>query len=370
MNAIKRVLIVGSGIGGATAAFALRKVGVDVHCIDIKPETPVAGSGICMLHNAMRALTGLGLAEPCLDNGYRFDKFRQFNSAGELLVTNPAPPSCGIRRPELARILESAAEGAGAILDRGLTVESLVNREEGVDVRFSDGREATYDLVIAADGVYSKLREQVFGTDCSPRFAGQSVWRFNAPRPAEIDAFCLYRTPTGHTVGSFPTSQDSCYIFYLENSKEPLRIPEGEAHFMIRERLEEYTAPAIRESLELVTDAKQVIFRPLDITLVPAPWHRQRVVLLGDAAHAPTPHMTSGGGMAIEDAVVLAECIAATSTAKAALELYSNRRYERCKTICDASLQLCRFEQEGALANRDKSAALLLQTYHYLGNPI
>ncbi|MBD8577140.1 FAD-dependent monooxygenase [Pseudomonas syringae] len=370
MNEIKRVLIVGSGIGGATAAYALRRVGVDVHCIDIKTETPMVGSGICMLHNAMRAMASLDLAQACLDSGYHFDAFRQFDSAGQLLRTNPAPPSCGIRRPELARILETAAEGAGAIFDRGLTVQSLVNRAEGVDVRFSDGREATYDLVVAADGVYSRLRQQLFGTDCSPRFAGQSVWRFNAPRPAEVDAFCLFRTASGRTVGAFPTSQESCYIFYLENSPEPLRVPEADAHLLIRERLSEFTAPAIRASLECVTQPRQVIFRPLDITLVPAPWHRERVVLLGDAAHAPTPHMTSGGGMAIEDAVVLADCIAATQSGQAALELYSNRRYERCKTICDASLQLCRNEQQDPLGNREKSAALLLSTYQFLGQPI
>lgn len=367
MNEIKTVLIVGSGIGGATAAYALRRIGVDVHCIDIKTETPLVGSGICLLHNALRAMGTLSLAEQCLDSGYRFDAFRQFDAAGHLLCSNSAPPSCGIRRPELARIVETAAAGAGAIFDRGVTVDRLVNRPEGVDVYFSNGRQATYDLVVAADGVYSSIRQQIFGGHYNPAFAGQSVWRFNAVRPVEVDGFCLFRTQTGKTVGSFPTGQNSCYIFYSENSKDPLRIPESEAHLMIRERLLEFTAPALVASLEQVTKPRQVIFRPLDITLVPAPWHRERVVLLGDAAHAPTPHMTSGGGMAIEDAVVLAECITSTQSANAALGLYSNRRFERCKTIYGASLQLCRNEQQDPIGNREKSAALLLKTYQYLG---
>jgi len=370
MSQVKRVLIVGSGIGGATAAYALRRAGVDVHCIDIKPGIPSAGSGICLLHNTVRALDMIGLAEPCLDSGMRFDAFRQFDSSGQLLRSDPAPPSCGIRRPELARILESAAQGAGAVLDKGLTIEHLDDRGDCVEVKFSDGREATYDLVVAADGAYSKLRDQVFGTECRPHFAGQSVWRFNAPRPAQIDGFCLYRSPTGKTVGSFPTSENSCYLFYLENSVEPLRVQEDQASAMIRERLAEYTAPAVLEALEQVTDAKQVIFRPLDITLVPAPWYRGRVVLIGDAAHSPTPHMTSGGGMAIEDAVVLADCVSKTQSVNEALAMYSERRFERCKIICDASLQLCRFEQEDPLRNREKSAALLLKTYQYLGQPI
>lgn len=367
---VARVLIVGSGVGGATAAYALRRVGVDVHCIDIKPETPTAGSGICLLHNTLRALEMIDLVEPCLDVGMGFEVVRQFDSAGQSLHSSAVPASCGIRRPELARILESAATGAGALLEKGLTVESLVDRGDGVEVTFSDGREATYDLVIASDGAYSNLRGQLFGPEVAPRFAGQSVWRFNAPRPAQIDGFCLYRSPTGKTVGSFPTSQDSCYLFYLEKSTEPLRIPGDQAHILIRERLAEYTAPAVMESLEQVTDPSQVIFRPLEVTLVPAPWHRGRVVLLGDAAHAPTPQMTSGGGMAIEDAVVLAECLIGADSVEEALMTYSQRRFERCKTIWDASLQLCRYEQEDAIKNREKSTALLLKTYRYLEQPI
>jgi 2-polyprenyl-6-methoxyphenol hydroxylase-like FAD-dependent oxidoreductase len=126
----------------------------------------------------------------------------------------------------------------------------------------------------------------------------------------------------------------------------------------------------VREALAQVTEAKQVIYRPLDITLVPAPWHRGRVVLLGDAAHAPTPQMTSGGGLAIEDAVVLAECLATTGSAREALETYSKRRFDRAKTIWDASLQLCLYEQDDPVGNKDRSAALLLQTYQFLGQPI
>lgn len=91
MNEIKRVLIVGSGIGGATAAYALRRVGIDVHCIDIKPESSSAGSGICLLHNTLRALDMIGLAQPCLESGMRFESFLQFDSAGQLLRSNPAP---------------------------------------------------------------------------------------------------------------------------------------------------------------------------------------------------------------------------------------------------------------------------------------
>ncbi|RQR85290.1 FAD-binding protein [Burkholderia sp. Bp9012] len=367
---VKRVLIVGTGIGGATAAVTLARQGFDVHCIDIKPERPTAGAGICLLHNTMRALETLGLADACRESGMAFAVFREFDASGQLQHVHPAPPSCGIRRPELARILETAAEDSGAVLEKGVTVQDLTDRGDRVDVQFSDGRLASYDLVVAADGVYSELRKRVFGTDYEPRFAGQSVWRFNAPRPEQADGFCLYRTLTGKVLGIFPTSRESCYMFYLESSREPLRIAPEHSHVLIRERLAEFDAPAIRDALDLITESSQVIFRPLDITLVPTPWHRGRVVLLGDAAHAPTPQMTSGAGMAVEDAVVLTECLAGSASAEEALAGYDQRRFERVKRIYDASLQLCLNEQEDSIGNKDRSAALLLETYRYLGQPI
>lgn len=370
MKSAQRVLVVGCGIGGATLAYALRRHDLDVHCIDIKPSTPTAGAGICLLHNAMRALGTIDLAQPCLDSGLPFQVFKQYDATGQLLASNPAPPGCGMKRPELARILEGAAERAGARLDKGVTVSQLVDRGACVDVTFSDGREASYDLVVAADGAYSKLRERVFGPGIGVHFAGQSAWRFNAPRPAEVDGFCLYRSADGRrTVGALPTSRETCYLFFLENSAEHLHMPDDQLHVLLRERLAGFTAPVIRDSLAHLTEPAQASFRPFDITLAPAPWHRGRVVLIGDAAHSPTPQMTSGGGMAIEDAVVLAECLAQHATVEAALNAHSARRFDRVKTVYDASLQLCLNEQK-PIPDPGLAAKLLLQTYQYLGQPM
>ncbi|MCK9511374.1 MAG: FAD-dependent monooxygenase [Pigmentiphaga sp.] len=365
----QRILVVGAGIGGATAAYTLSRAGHDVDCIEIKPQPVMAGTGICLLHNTLSALRAIGLEAPCLEYGFPFQVFRQFTSAGEPVMNSPAPPACGIRRVDLARVLETAAADAGAKLRRGTSVAQLDNTPERVVATLNDGTKKEYDLVIAADGAYSKTRAAVFGRECEARFAGQSVWRFNARRPAEIDGFCLYRTPDGkRVVGSFPTSPNDCYIFYLENSSEHMHLPADSMDALLRERLSEFRAPAIQEALAGVERPEQVVFRPLDITLVPRPWHRHRVALLGDAAHAPTPQMTSGGGMAIEDAVVMAQCLEGAESMAEALEGYCERRFDRCKTIYDASLQLCLWEQE-AVPNPPRSAELLLKTYQFLGQP-
>jgi 2-polyprenyl-6-methoxyphenol hydroxylase-like FAD-dependent oxidoreductase len=370
MNKAKRVLVVGSGIGGATAAYALAQAGVETHCIDIQPTRSTVGSGICLLHNTMRALSEIGLAEPCLGSGLKFEVFKQHDAAGKLLMSNPTPPGIGIRRPELARILETAASEAGATMERGLTADTVDDRGGRVEVRFSDGREAAYDLVVAADGAYSKLREQFFGPEHRVWFAGQSAWRFNAPRPPEVDGFCLYRSRDGkRTVGALPTSKEACYLFFLENSAQHMHWPDDQLDVLVRERLAEFTAPVIQDSLAQVTTPQQVLVRPFDVTLVQAPWHRGRIVMLGDSAHSPTPQMTSGGGMAIEDAVVLAQCVRDLPDVEEAMVSYSKRRFERVSTVWHASLQLCKYEQE-PVPNPQRSAALLLQTYQYLGQPM
>ena len=370
MSDVKRVLIVGAGIGGATAAYTLRRVGIEVHCVELKPQSSAIGTGICLLHNTMRALGMIGLADACQEKGQSLEFFRQFDAAGRPVAANPTPPGIGIKRPDLAHILESAATAAGAVLEHGLTVEELHDRGNVVEVVFNDGRRAEYDLVVAADGAYSAVRSKVFGPQYAPEFAGQSAWRFSAPRPEEHDGFFLFRNARGAGLGAIPTSKETCYLFFLENSDQHLRMPDEKLDVMMKERLTEYTAPLVRTALEQVTKPEQVMFRPFDVRLMPGHWHKGRVLLIGDAAHSPTPQLTSGGGMAIEDAVVLAECLSAPGSAAQVLEAFSERRIPRVKRVWEASRQLCRYERDDPIGNAQAATALLLDTYRFLGEPM
>lgn len=370
MSDVKRVLVVGAGIGGAMTAYTLARAGIKTHCVEIAPKSSAAGTGICLLQNTMRAMRQVGLDEHCLEFGQQIDHFRQFDAAGKQISENPTAPGIGIKRPDLAHVIEGAAVAAGATIDYNTSVTALDDVGDCVRVSFSNGTVGEYDIVVGADGGYSKIRRMVFGPEYDAEFVGQSCWRFSAPRLPEHDGFWLFRHK-GAGVGAIPTSKEGCYLFILENSDKPLHMPEDQLDVLLKERLAEYTAPLIRLALEQLTSPKQVLFRPFDTRLMPGPWwHKGRVVLLGDAAHAPTPQLTSGGGMAIEDAVVLAECLAAPGTAMQALEAYSTRRIPRVKRVWESSYQISRWEREDPVGNAQKTASLLLETYKFLGEPM
>ena len=136
---------------------------------------------------------------------------------------------------------------------------------------------------------------------------------------------------------------------------------------LMAERLAAFSAPLMRAAAESITDGN-LTYRPFDILLMPTPWHRGRVVLIGDAAHSLTPQMTSGGGLALEDAVVLSRLVASGRPIPDVLDEFSACRFPRVKQVYDASLQICRWEQ---MAEYDRSlmSKLMGETHAFLAGP-
>jgi 2-polyprenyl-6-methoxyphenol hydroxylase-like FAD-dependent oxidoreductase len=114
--------------------------------------------------------------------------------------------------------------------------------------------------------------------------------------------------------------------------------------------------------------SRHISFRPIDHVVLPAPWHQGRVVLLGDAAHALTPQLTSGGGMAIEDAVVLCEELDAHTDVEAALDAYGTRRAGRVRPIYEHSLAICKAEQDPAIPD-EQTVGIMMNGYALLAQP-
>jgi 2-polyprenyl-6-methoxyphenol hydroxylase-like FAD-dependent oxidoreductase len=356
MNTTQKILIVGGGIAGMVAAVALRQKEVDVEIVEVNPKWDVYGVGIIQLANALRALASVGLAEQALAAGFPMDTLSFYDHEGHLLYSIPQPQLAGPRypssnaltRPRLHKLLQDAVRQAGVPVRVGVTVSELEQRDDAVEATFTDLTTGRYDLVIGADGIRSLVRSLVFGRQYQPSYAGQVCWRYNVPRPPEVDNFQMFLGPSGNKAGFVPLAPDLMYILLTDKQPEVNgswpRIPEERLAEVFRKRLMEFGGPVATIRDTYITDSSKVVLRPFETILVPPPWYRGRVVLIGDAAHAMTAHIAQGAAMAIEDAVVLAEELANQPTLLKALDGYMERRYERCKTLVDISSALCKGE--------------------------
>jgi 2-polyprenyl-6-methoxyphenol hydroxylase-like FAD-dependent oxidoreductase len=367
-----RVVVIGGGIAGLSTAAGMARHGVEVDVVEVGPPQESTGAGISLLGNALRALDELHLADPCLEDGYGFDTIDIVDGDGNILMSDrpprtfrpDRPASCGILRSKLYNVLAQGATARGARLRYETTVTSLAQDGNGVDVTLSNGEEIRADLVVAADGTYSSTRASVFGDALVPEYAGQGAWRITFPRPAELQGLVLMRNRAGQAGGAIPLSENSCYVFILENTSGRVRMRDDQLKELMAERLAGFSAPLMAAAAASLGDAS-VTYRPFDIMLMPKPWHRGRVVLIGDAAHSLTPQMTSGGGLALEDSVVLSRLVGTGPSIPDVLDEFSAARYPRVKQVYDASLQICQWEQ---LAEYDRSLMqqLMGQTHAFL----
>jgi 2-polyprenyl-6-methoxyphenol hydroxylase-like FAD-dependent oxidoreductase len=223
-------------------------------------------------------------------------------------------------------------------LQLGLSATALVADSDRVQVRFSNGSTAEYSLVVGADGTYSATRQMVLPDAPAPAFTGQAVWRYNLPRPANLDALHVYNGPVG--AGLVPIGRELMYMYLTTPEPTNPRYPREGLAAVMRSKTAQ-CAPAIHQLAEQITDDNEVVYRPLESLLVEGPWHHGRTVLLGDAAHATTPHLGQGAGMAIEDSLVLADELARHEDVESAFHAYRARRFERCAYIVRQSLAIC-----------------------------
>lgn len=340
------ILVIGGGIGGLTSAIALRAKGFTVEIIERDPNWSVYGVGIIQQSNVVRAMAQLGLIDEYLDAGFGFDHVEVFLPNGQSVAKIPTPklvpryPSnVGIGRRALHKILGDRTKHAGAVIRLGITASQLEDDGSGVTVRFSDGTQGRYDLVVGADGLYSTTREQIFPNAPRPEFTGQSVWRYNFPRPADVTGLCAYEGPIG--IGLVPLSQALMYMYVTTPEPGNPRYERKTLAQSMRIKLAGVPAPVMSALAAQITDDDEVVYKPLEWLFLEGEWHKGRVVLLGDAVHATTPHLGQGAGMAIEDSIVLAEELARADSPQQAFVAFRKRRFERCAYIVEASRAIC-----------------------------
>ena len=370
MTAIRTALVAGGGIGGLTAAAALAQQGIAVDLVEIQDVMTIYGVGIIQPNNTLRALAKIGVAQACVGAGAPYPGWRIYDAHGAVLMDAPSgseaapeyPPNNGITRPILHQILTTAAKSAGAHISYGESIADLTDDGEGVDVRFTSGATARYDLVIGCDGLYSTMRRRLFGNGSEPEFTGQGVWRYNLPRPASMEWGELYEGPDSK-VGFVPLSPSLMYMLIVTAEPGNPRFERSTLADEMRMRLRSYTG-IVAELAHLITDPDEVVYRPLEALLLPDPWMKGRVIVIGDAAHGTTPHLAQGAAMAIEDAVLLGELMGRDAPVNGLLREFMDRRFTRSKFVVDSSRQIGIWEMQGwqGISNPDAHPGALLHS--------
>ena len=348
MSKTKKILIVGAGIGGQSAAIGLKKAGFDVDVVELQPEFNVYGVGIIQQANALRALDAIGVADETMRRGFPYGKIKLCLPHGVQIGEAGTPPigrfpsHNGISRKILHEVLLEEAQKVGLKYRMGTSIETIDNQPDIVNVTFTDGTSGSYDVVIAADGVNSKIRKLIFG-EFKTKYVGLSVWRYAFKRPADLNTGYIFFNKK-HKLGVIPMTDDLCYIFLNSAEGENPQIPEDQLVEKLKAYMSAYPIPMVQGLIPQITDAKLVNYRALETLKMPAPWYKNRVVVLGDAAHTTIPQLGSGAALAIEDAVVLIEELQKEGEVSDVFDRYMKRRYERCKMVVDVSETLGAWE--------------------------
>ena len=251
MSNINKVLVVGGGIGGQSVAIGLKKAGFAVDVVEILSAFNVYGVGIIQQANALRALDAIGVADEVMQRGSPYGKVKLCLPHGVQIGEAGTPPigrfpsHNGISRRILHDVLFEEAQKIGLKYRMGITVESIDNQTDVANVTFTDGTTDSYDLVIAADGVHSKVRKLVFG-DFKPNYVGLSVWRYPFKRPVGLDTGYIFFNKK-HKLGVIPMTTESCYIFLNSAEGDNPVIPEDQLVEKLKGYMSAYPVPAVQE---------------------------------------------------------------------------------------------------------------------------
>nr|WP_274637176.1 FAD-dependent oxidoreductase [Microbacterium bovistercoris] len=349
-DVIERVLVIGAGFAGLSAAISIAKSGRAVTIVE-RSETLADGAAITLSNRGPDALAELGVYEEALETGLAgwdhsiYDRdFYDASGTPRNVPTLPAREPDGmpgylfLYRPRLAQLLAARASALGVTSRYGLRVTGLVDHGYGVTASYGDGTSDDFDLVIGADGSHSPTRELIFPGRIEPIYSGHMSFRWvKSDVPPGPDGFFVNEASDAVFVHSL---RDGMVYIAAGLDMENRVVGHDEGIQLFRSALRKFPAPRVQELLTAVEDSDDIIVRPYTFHNLPAPWHRGRILVIGDAAHTMSAHLGAGGVMALEDGVVLGQELAGDDDIDSALMRYARRRARRTFVAVDACRQM------------------------------
>jgi 2-polyprenyl-6-methoxyphenol hydroxylase-like FAD-dependent oxidoreductase len=335
--------IIGAGIAGLTTALALRQIGLEPTIFEAAPTLKPLGAGLGLAANAIKAFVKLGIAQPIMGVGRLLDAFAILDQQGRVITRTDSRiigqkygvDNFTIHRAALHQELLKHLHDTPIVTGkRAIRISKIDQR---VLIHFNDDTEQWTDYLIVADGIHSRIRQQLV-PDSPPRYAGYTCWR------SVIDSSGLNLTETTETwgpngrFGLVPLADNSLYWFACINA-EP--TDPQMRQFTVSDLLGlygDYHAP-IPQVLAR-TNPENLLWNDI-FDLKPLPHYAfDTIVLIGDAAHATTPNMGQGACQAIEDAVVLADELKTGGLVTDAFKRFESRRLKRTRYITENSRRI------------------------------
>lgn len=351
-----RVIIIGGGIGGLTAALALHAAGIGAEVFEAAAEVKPLGVGINLQPHAVRELTELGLADRLAATGVATREFVYANRFGQEIWAEPRGLAAGYRWPQYSihrgrlqmLLWEAARERLGAAhLHTGRRLVGFGQDASGVTARFADGGTARGDALVAADGIHSAVRAIFFPDEGPPKWNGCLLWRAVSIAPP-------FRTGASMVQAGHRDQKFVCYpIGNTEDGRSIVNwIAEKRFPADHEWRREDWNRPGkVEDFLPLFADwrfawldvpalirATEAVYEFPMVDRDPLPWWTQgRVTLLGDAAHPMYPIGSNGASQAILDARWLALQLATQPGIEAALAAYEAARRPATAAVVEAN---------------------------------
>ena len=365
------VSIIGGGIGGLAAAAALQRQGIQVTVFERNPELREIGAGLTLWANGVQVLRRLGLVDALVTVSAPLTHFECWSWRGKRLGTmrldtierKVGAPNIGIHRADLLRLL------AGEVSQESIHVNAdcigFKPEQENVISHFADGQQHQTDLLVGADGLHSVIREQLLGKE-PPRYSGYTCWRGVAIfEERHVSPGISSETwGRGRRFGMLPIGNGRVFWYATLNCPPGGQDRAGERKSRLSRLFQGWREPI--ERLIDATDEEAILRNDIFDRRPVRHWGSGRVTLLGDAAHPPTPNLGQGACQALEDALVLADCLADQREPVSALRAYEARRMKRSAAIIEQSYlfgKIGQWEYPLLCSLRDRLTPLAFATF-------